>query len=372
MIHYKKRFLAGLLAPLSVLLTLLAHRFPYFTERWFSQGLYPVFTETYGRLFGVLPFSVSQFLVIIFPVGALIYLIWEVWNIFIVNWKKFCLRLVANVFCTVGVLAFLFTIFAGLNYARLEFSDLIGLEITPLPASELFELGETLVRQANELSTQVNRNQYNHMQLTVSNLELARQAQTAFRAAAEYYPILSGFVPITKPIIYSRFMSRLRITGIYSPFTMEAHVNVHVPDYHIPATMLHELAHFRGIMREDEANFIAWLVGIKSGNPYFMYSGTMLALSHTLNQIRRISPYNHAVIWSQLNQNVVDDFINNSEYWRQFTGPLADFSNNLNDAYLRANRQEDGVASYGRMVDLLLAYTRDIKNRGASPHTPLT
>ncbi|HPE16562.1 MAG TPA: DUF3810 family protein, partial [Oscillospiraceae bacterium] len=31
----------------------------------------------------------------------------------------------------------------------------------------------------------------------------------------------------------------------------------------------------------------------------------------------------------------------------------------MNDAYLKANAQRDGVKSYGRMVDLLLAEYRD-------------
>jgi hypothetical protein len=33
-------------------------------------------------------------------------------------------------------------------------------------------------------------------------------------------------------------------------------------------------------------------------------------------------------------------------------------SNQLNDAYLKLNSQSDGVKSYGRMVDLMLAYNR--------------
>ena len=36
------------------------------------------------------------------------------------------------------------------------------------------------------------------------------------------------------------------------------------------------------------------------------------------------------------------------------------FSNKINDTYLKANAQSDGVKSYGRMVDLLLAkYRKD-------------
>ena len=48
-----------------------------------------------------------------------------------------------------------------------------------------------------------------------------------------------------------------------------------------------------------------------------------------------------------------------SAFWNQFDGPVAEVSNQVNDAYLKANSQEDGVRSYGRMVDLLLAMYRE-------------
>ena len=39
-------------------------------------------------------------------------------------------------------------------------------------------------------------------------------------------------------------------------------------------------------------------------------------------------------------------------------GKAAEVSNQLNDAYLKINSQADGVKSYGRVVDLMLAYAR--------------
>ncbi|MEI3307330.1 MAG: DUF3810 family protein [Eggerthella lenta] len=39
-------------------------------------------------------------------------------------------------------------------------------------------------------------------------------------------------------------------------------------------------------------------------------------------------------------------------------GPGQDVSNAANDTYLKANNQSDGMRSYGRMVDLLLAEQR--------------
>ena len=40
-------------------------------------------------------------------------------------------------------------------------------------------------------------------------------------------------------------------------------------------------------------------------------------------------------------------------------GKVAEVSNKVNDTYLKVNKQEDGVKSYGRMVDLLLAQYRE-------------
>ena len=353
MLLKQKRLYCVLFIPISIILTRLAHAFPAATERWFSLGIYRIITETYGRVFGYLPFSVFQFIIIIFPLGLVGYIGYEIY-------KRAFVRLTANCACLLGVLWFMFTLGAGINYARIPFGDTIGLAPRPSYSHELAELTEILVQHANELSTQVQRNEYGHMVISArNNTALSSEAREIFRNAGEEWPVLRGFVPHTKPILYSRFMSQLRIAGVFTPWTLEPHVNVDVMDYHIPATMLHELAHFRGIMREDEANFIAWIVGHHSGHPDFMYSATMLALSYAAGQLHRADRDEHSRIMAQLCRYVQIDRRANWEYWQQFEGPLAEVSRAANDAYLRANRQQDGVQSYGRVVDLLLAYFRD-------------
>ena len=56
-----------------------------------------------------------------------------------------------------------------------------------------------------------------------------------------------------------------------------------------------------------------------------------------------------------MSDDVQRDLAADGAYWDQFEGPVAQVSNQVNDSYLKANEQEDGVKSYGRMVDLLLA-----------------
>ena len=46
----------------------------------------------------------------------------------------------------------------------------------------------------------------------------------------------------------------------------------------------------------------------------------------------------------------------NREFWAKYDGRIAEVSNKVNDTYLKANGQKDGVKSYNRMVDLIVAY----------------
>ena len=45
-------------------------------------------------------------------------------------------------------------------------------------------------------------------------------------------------------------------------------------------------------------------------------------------------------------------------FWQQYETPVGEVAQKANDAYLRANKQRDGVRSYGRMVDLLIGLWR--------------
>ena len=57
-----------------------------------------------------------------------------------------------------------------------------------------------------------------------------------------------------------------------------------------------------------------------------------------------------------MSEGMRKDMSASSEFWKQFETPVAEVSDTVNDIYLQANNIEDGIASYGRLVDLLLAY----------------
>lgn len=154
-------------------------------------------------------------------------------------------------------------------------------------------------------------------------------------------------------------MSYQQLQGIYSPFTAEANYNSDMPDQDKPSTICHELSHLRGFMREDEANFISYLACMASDSAAFRYSGAILAFIHSGNALYREDPEGFREIRAKLCEQALRDLADHNAYWNSYDGAVADAADRINDTYLRANAQADGTKSYGRMVDLLLAWNRE-------------
>jgi len=172
-------------------------------------------------------------------------------------------------------------------------------------------------------------------------------------------PALAARRPLLRRAFLSPALSRLGISGIYSPFTAEAHVNGEVAPWLLPFTAAHELAHYRGFAREDEANFIAWQVLRRCPEPALAYSGTLAATAHLLAQLGRDDPAALEALRGRLHADVAADLEANRAFWRARRTPVVtDLARSSNDAYLRSQGQPEGLRSYGRMVDLLIAERR--------------
>ena len=260
--------------------------------------------------------------------------------------------------CAVGIVLLLFTTNCGINYSRSTFAQTCGLPVQDSSLKELETLCSSLKDKLNALRPQMPEDKNGVMELSSSFSSLSGDAQSAFDTLANEYPLLTSGYGGPKPVLLSRLMSWCSITGVFFPFTFEANVNTDVPDYSIPSTMCHELSHLRGFMREDEANFIGYLACCRSENTQLQYSGYMLAFIHVNNALYAADTERAGNIYAQLDSGVQRDLAANNAYWKQFEGPAAEISSAVNDAYLKANRQEEGVKSYGRMVDLLLAEQR--------------
>jgi len=355
-----------LLGPLAAVLLVISKHNAWFAEYIFARGIYKVYSQLLSSVTGLLPFSLAEIGIVfgVFLVPAII--IWRI--VVIIKGKGEHLyrffREFISLLCIVSIVVFMLFMGCSINYYRYSFADLAGLTIRESSAEELYALCTELVEKTNSVRAELTLEDSNQVfKLAESEAKLAKKCSEAFKELAKTYPIMAGLYPKTKLVIHSYTMSRTELTGIYVPFTMEANVNIDVPDYSIASTMCHELAHLRGFIREDEANYISYLACMASGDKELQYSGLVEALILSGNALAGKSPELYREIRGACSDAVNRDLAANSEYWKQFENtPVSNASTAANNAYLIANNQQDGVQSYGRMVDLLLAEYR--KNHG--------
>ncbi len=351
-----KRLWLLLAFPLTLLISWLAAAFPHWVDSWYAAWLYPGLSQTVNRLSNTVPFSVAELLLAAVVAGVLIYLVVLLRHMFDKRLDRLFILYqgAVNLGIFASLLYLVFVLFCGVNYHRTPFSTYSGLELRPSSVQELSGLCEELIARANTLREQVGE-ENGVMALNQTIQGTGEEAARCMELLSQDYPVLAGEYGKPKPVLLSPLMSYTQITGFFFPYTFEANINTAAPEYTIPATMCHELSHLRGFMREDEANFLAYLACCLSDNMDVEYSGVMLALVHSMNSLYSADYETFCLLAAKYAPGVQRDFQYNSQYWAAHEGTVSKVSETVNDTYLKVNSQTDGVKSYGRMVDLLLA-----------------
>lgn len=361
-----KRIWILLLFPVALLILEIAKRSVYFTEEIFAKGIFHVYSQLYSSVTGVLPFSLAEMGILLGIVVVPALIMWRIVRYIKEKGKRLYWigADLISLLCIASVVYFLLVLGCSVNYYRKPVVEYLELTVRESSAEELYALHAELAERTNAVRKQlVTEDETGVYSLSVSESELAKLCDEAYDVLAEEYRIFHGVYPKPKRVLFSAVMSKTELTGVYVPFTMEANVNIDIPDYSIASTMCHELAHLRGFIREDEANYISYLACQASDSLELKYSGLMEALILSGNALYSKNPDLYYEIRAGYDEGVNRDLAANSAYWARFHDTkISNTAEKLNDSYLKANNQSDGVQSYGRMVDLLLAEYR--KNHG--------
>lgn len=361
---------ALLLLIISASMMALAAARPQFAE-WYAENIYPVFVDTIGRLWGIFPFSVSELVLYILIAAFVLSLaVMVTKSVKSMKEKKKLRRQSTDtavssgaaqaaafwlscVLLAAGILAFLYTICCGINYHRRSFSEEEGIVTYRYTAQDLKDVCLWLTEEVNALSGEVDRGSSGVMTLEAPEGEGAVEAM---HGLAEEFPALEGYYPQPKKLLVSEILSYQGLTGIYSPFTVEANYNGDMTAYNIPFTTCHELSHLRGFMQEEEANFIAFLACIGAERTDFQYSGYLSGWVYCMNALYRADRESWQEVRPLLSEDAEPDLEADSAFWDEYEGRISETADKINDTYLKVNGQADGVRSYSRMVDLIVAY----------------
>lgn len=344
-------------AAVSYVIYRLAFTFPAVTEHLYSRRIYPFLARNLGGLTGTFSFSLAEVLLYLFAASVLFFLGYILCAFFKPKGSKFyhIAKRFLSFLILLCTLYNMFILFWGLNYARQPLADSMGLEIREYSKEELASLCDTLIERTNAARENVSESSDGFFTLSHSREYYQETVGEIYDSYAPDY-INIGVKSRVKGVMTKNMLSSTLTYGIFSPFTYEANINLQMPDLYFPVICLHEFSHLQGFAREDEANFIAWYLGFQCENPDFVYSANAYALQYALNSLYRASPEDYWLAYEKLSDGVKRDYQLNAQYWDQFETDFSEKSQDTYEKYLAYNGVEDGLQSYGRMLDLMLAF----------------
>lgn len=359
---------------LIVLLNLTAWNSKAFCD-WYIARIFPIWVNTYGRFSGMFPFSLGEILlmlgILLVAVAVIVAVVLGIRMLMPAyrkrrerrfakaagvfykgfGWILLCVCLVMTLNCTI--------LYHGSTFNEKYF----GKVDREYSLEELVAVRNFVVERCNELSLQMERDENGDI---VYSGDMKQTAIDTMQALGETYDGLSGYYPKPKVLHFSDFMCQQYMQGYYFPFSMEANYNDVMYITNKPATFCHELAHLKGYIYEDEANFIGYLACISSEDIFFTYSGYLSVLYYLDNDFydavgRNRERYTSEVMISE--QVHIDNTFVKQEEWDRINGAaiidtevVEAASDSFTEASLVLNGVEDGMISYNRVVKLLLQY----------------
>ncbi len=317
-----------------------------------------------AKITSLIPISLGETVVIIVPLVMLILILSVIFNLFserIFNKITFALS------ALVVALYALFALSLAPAYGSSTADLLFDVKSEALSRDELKKASSLLVQSINELTDEVEFYYGSFSKMNYDLDELSEKLVDAYDKLEAKYPFINNFASKLKPIALSEPMTYTHISGVYSYYTGESNINTNFPDYTIPFTSAHEMAHQRGFARENEANFVAFLVCCESEDPYIRYSGFLNIFEYITNSLYNLSKEDYYELFYSLDIRVRCEMAEYGEFFEKYRDSTASkVSGTINDNYLKSQGIEEGEKSYGMVVDLAASYILENSAKEAS------
>ncbi len=306
-------------------------------EREYSRGLYPSLQPVVTAASSMVPVALLDVAVAVFAFGALIGLTrrWRRGG-----FRSTSRRAVVSVVVVAAVLYLWFLLFWGLNYRRAPLEEKLAYDQSRVNREEAVKLGRLAVEEVNAL----------HARSAPSAADTRALSYAFASVEASLGATKPALVAAPKPSLATWYFRKAAIDGMTNPFFLEIILNPDLLPFERPFVLAHEWAHLAGYADESEANFIAWLTCI-AGPPATRYSGWLSAYEHLASGLPR---ENRRALRAALSPAVIADLTAASQRLARANPAVSTAARGAYDTYLRANRVEEGIASYNAVVRLML------------------
>lgn len=315
---------------------------------WFARNFSRGWITVWGTLTGWIPFSLYELFLIVTIVLAVVAVIVVIVRLCQGKWRN-ALSLVLTVCIAVTSFLTVYNVTAGFTYQRASLPKQIYSVQKPddFDRDSAIAMAQLVVNELNKAYEQTPHDEN-------GNVVLPSVAQMQSDIAEEYKRIdgeqcngyFNSYNPAVKQITNKWVMSQMHIVGVFfAPFG-EANVNPNENNYNLPHSMAHEMAHGKGVMRENEANLVASYLLLTCDKPYLRYSALMKVYFSAISLVSMYPNSNDAValLRSSVRSEIYAEMSNYNKFWSQFT-LVGDIGNWFNDIYLKLHKQ-NGTGSY--------------------------
>ncbi|MBE5844337.1 MAG: DUF3810 domain-containing protein [Butyrivibrio sp.] len=337
---------------------------------FYTRYIFPIWERIMGGITSPMPFSFGEWMIIAGLLWLLVLLISFI--VFCVKKNRFFVGFGRATIDLLIIIALVMTLNCFINYHTTpigeEMTKEAGGEKRQYTVSELAEYRDFVVTRCNELAEKMDRDENGFVRyagtddVDTVNALMAKEAKKSMAGLSDRFPKLSGYYVNAKPLLFSGFISQQYMQGYYFPFSMEANYNNVMYVMNKPFTMCHELSHTKSYIMEDEANFLAYLGCTNSEDEVFEYSGYIGILNYVNNEFYNNVTKEEYESHVKLSDKVkTDNIFLTKESWDKVeenavlsTETVKQAADTFVDTTLKVNGIDDGIASYSRVVELLL------------------
>lgn len=279
---------------ISIFMIALSSNYKSATELIYTNVINRFIREKLSFLSSKIPFPVGDFLTIIFIIifiYCMVTLIKKLLNT--TNVFNFLYKIFWGAVNTFSIVFFIYVILFGLNYHTPELSDVLIDKYNNKYATSVkvnvdnakrVEVYNILVEKTKE--TRVLAKSMDNKFTTANISDASEQVQEGFRAISENFPLLSGEYSNAKVSLKSPIFSFFALDGRYYILTNEISLNKSIPSEYLPFVIAKYMSYQRGVAREDEAIFYAYMACVNNSDPRVQYSGYLAALDYIVSTLR--------------------------------------------------------------------------------------
>ena len=337
-----------IITALAACLVWLLAQVPFLAEYLFARGVTRWIEGLISAIAGIFPFSLYEIVAVLLILGAVALVIYICSLLSRVR-RRSLLPVLRRVAAAAAAVFLAFCLLYAPLYNRAGVSSALGLPDVQVTEENIYAAAEYYVERLNALADDFERDGEGNVVSPHSFAETAELLNAQYDSLQTDY--FSPYAVRPKAVALSVPMSYLGITGIYFPFTGEANVNVNIPSYALPVTMAHEMAHAKGVARENEANVAAYVLCVTAEDPYLQYSGLMNA-AVLLNSLPEEE---YKELRARLAPEILKEYSNASAHYAKYDGWLDSLSSFFNDLFLKSNGVPGGTRSYGQTAQSLVA-----------------